>query len=94
LTDDIIRMRYVEIEGQLRKIIVVVKMRGAAHSPDIREYEITGDGITIGKRLAGYSKLITGIPHHTGFSLGSEISPRRPVQVSDDGANKLHKPDK
>lgn len=62
LTDDIIRMRYVEIEGQLRKIMMVVKMRGGAHSSDIREYRITSDGIEIGERLKEYSKLITGIP--------------------------------
>jgi circadian clock protein KaiC len=29
LTDDIIRLRYVEIEGQLRKIPTIIKMRGA-----------------------------------------------------------------
>jgi circadian clock protein KaiC len=62
LTDDIIRMRYVEIEGQLRKIMMVVKMRGGAHSNDIREYDITSDGIAIGDRLQGYTHLITGVP--------------------------------
>jgi circadian clock protein KaiC len=41
LTDDIIRMRYVEIDGQLRKVMVVIKMRGGNHSKDIREYVIT-----------------------------------------------------
>ncbi len=62
LTDDIIRLRYVEIEGQLRKILVVVKMRGGAHSKDIREYEITSEGMTIGARLKDYRGLITGVP--------------------------------
>jgi circadian clock protein KaiC len=62
LTDDIIRLRYVEIEGQLRRILMVVKMRGGAHSRDIREYEINSDGIVIGERLTGYDHLITGIP--------------------------------
>lgn len=28
LTDDILRMRYVEIDGQIRKVMVVIKMRG------------------------------------------------------------------
>jgi circadian clock protein KaiC len=65
LTDDIIRLRYVEIEGQLRKIMMVVKMRGGNHSKDIREYEITSRGVTIGKRLMGYDHLITGIPVRT-----------------------------
>jgi circadian clock protein KaiC len=62
LTDDIIRLRYVEIEGQLRKIMMVLKMRGGNHSKDIREYEITSKGVTIGERLSGYDHLITGIP--------------------------------
>jgi circadian clock protein KaiC len=63
LTDDIIRFRYVEIDGQLRKVMVVVKMRGGNHSKDIREYEITSEGIVlIGARLRGYQGLITGVP--------------------------------
>jgi circadian clock protein KaiC len=62
LTDDIIRFRYVEIDGQLRKIMMVVKMRGGVHSNDIREYQIGPDGIIIGDRLKGYAHLITGVP--------------------------------
>jgi circadian clock protein KaiC len=62
LTDDIIRLRYVEIEGQLRKIMMVIKMRGSAHSRDIREYEITSEGVVIGERLKDYNELISGIP--------------------------------
>jgi circadian clock protein KaiC len=63
LTDDIIRLRYVSIDGQLRKIIVVVKMRGGNHAKDIREYEITSKGVVIvGERLTEYEHLITGIP--------------------------------
>lgn len=63
LTDDIIRLRYVSIEGQLRKIIVVIKMRGGDHSKDVREYEISAEGgIVVGECLKGYQRLITGIP--------------------------------
>ncbi|MEQ1948045.1 MAG: ATPase domain-containing protein [Bryobacteraceae bacterium] len=62
LTDDIIRLRYVEIESQLRKILMVIKMRGGDHSKDIREYEITSKGVVIGERLRDYDHLITGIP--------------------------------
>ncbi|MDB6066986.1 MAG: protein kinase, partial [Pedosphaera sp.] len=67
LTDDIIRMRYVEIDGQLRKIMVVVKMRGGNHSKDIREYVITGKGVfVIGPRRTEYARLTTGIPERIG----------------------------
>ena len=47
LTDDILRLRYVEIDGQLRKILVVIKMRGGNHSKDIREYVITEKGVVL-----------------------------------------------
>jgi circadian clock protein KaiC len=62
LSDDIIRMRYVEINGQLRKVLMVMKMRGGDHSKDIREYEITPEGLQICDRLTGYHGVITGVP--------------------------------
>ncbi|THD52525.1 ATPase domain-containing protein [Phenylobacterium sp.] len=67
LTDDIVRLRYVEIDGQLRKTMVVIKMRGGNHSKDIREYVITNRGVVvIHPRRTDYSKLSTGIPKRTG----------------------------
>jgi circadian clock protein KaiC len=63
LTDDIVRLRYVSIEGELRKILVIIKMRGGDHSKDVVEYEITSDGVMIlGERMKDYQRLITGIP--------------------------------
>jgi circadian clock protein KaiC len=67
LTDDIIRLRYVEIDGQLRKVMAVIKMRGGNHSKDIREYVITNKGVVIiDPRRTDYNALITGIPERTG----------------------------
>jgi circadian clock protein KaiC len=67
LTDDIIRFRYVEIDGQLRKVMVVVKMRGGNHSKDIREYVITNKGlVVIHPRRTDYHGLTTGVPKRTG----------------------------
>jgi circadian clock protein KaiC len=67
LTDDIIRLRYVEIEGQIRKVIVVVKMRGGNHSKDIREYIINHKGmVVIGPRQTQFTRLTTGLPERTG----------------------------
>lgn len=62
LTDDIIRLRYVEIDGQLCKVLMVVKMRRGAHSKDIRQYEISSHGVVLGERLTTRDQLITGIP--------------------------------
>ena len=75
LTDDIIRLRYVEIDGQLRKVVVVVKMRGGNHSKDIREYVITDEGVVIiGPRQTDYARLTTGLPERTGGA-PTEVAP-------------------
>jgi circadian clock protein KaiC len=67
LTDDIIRLRYVEIDGQLRKVMVVVKMRGGNHSKDVREYVITDKGVVvIHPRQTEYASLTTGLPERIG----------------------------
>jgi circadian clock protein KaiC len=73
LTDDIIRLRYVEIDGELRKIILIVKMRGGNHSKDIREYQITADGVAIiGPRLTGFRGLTTGNPERLDHTIEKE----------------------
>jgi len=77
LTDDIIRLRYVEIDGQLRKVMVVIKMRGANHSKDIREYVITDKGVVvIGPRQTDYTGLTTGIPQRIGQVKESAPEPK------------------
>lgn len=77
LTDDIIRLRYVEIDGQLRKILVIVKMRGGNHSKDIREYVITDKGlVVISPRNTDYSELTTGLPRQVGGTKESAPEPK------------------
>jgi len=62
LAEDIVRLRYISINGQMRKMLLVVKMRGSAHSIDIWEYQITSEGVVMGERLRGYRGLTSGIP--------------------------------
>ena len=62
VTDDIIVQRYVEIGGRLAKVLAVVKMRGSAHSSDLRLYSITDSGASVGKSLGAYQGITTGVP--------------------------------
>lgn len=62
LTDTIIMQRYIELKGQLRRVMAVVKVRGSAHSKELRAFEITGDGIVVGEALESYGGLLTGSP--------------------------------
>ena len=77
LTDDIIRMRYVEIDGQMRKVLVVIKMRGSNHSKDIREYVMTDKGVKIlSPRATDYTRLTTGSPNRIGQPAESPPEPK------------------
>ncbi|CAN5329725.1 ATPase domain-containing protein [soil metagenome] len=80
LTDDIIRLRYVEIDGQVRKVIVIVKMRGGNHSKDIREYVIGDHGLDVIKPLDKdyLQQLTTGIPDRIGQGLRRALSKTSP----------------
>jgi circadian clock protein KaiC len=62
LTDDILSQRYVEIEGELKKALVVVKMRGSTHSREFRTYDITATGVQLRESLREYDSIITGMP--------------------------------
>jgi circadian clock protein KaiC len=62
LADDLISLRYVEVERELKKVAAVVKMRGSQHSKAYREYEITEGGFVVGGDLDGYTGRISGAP--------------------------------
>ena len=45
LLDSLVFLRYVESEGEMNRMLLVLKSRGMAHSNQYREYFITGQGI-------------------------------------------------
>jgi circadian clock protein KaiC len=62
LTDVIIMQRYIELEGRLQRVMSVVKVRGSAHSNEIRTFDISRTGISVGEPLSDYDGLLTGHP--------------------------------
>jgi circadian clock protein KaiC len=62
LTDAIIVQRYVELDGCLKRLMAVVKVRGSAHSDELRQYTISREGILIGAPVTGYEGLLNGRP--------------------------------
>ena len=88
LADDIVRMRYVSINGQWRKMVVVVKMRRSKHSIDMHEYQITSEGVVIGEPLRGYRALTSGIPEPWSTNSGQNA----PELRGDSGAAKKKEP--
>ncbi|MDP9194826.1 MAG: AAA family ATPase [Acidobacteriota bacterium] len=77
LTDVIIMQRYIELHGCLQRVMSVVKVRGSAHSKEIRTYEITKAGIAIGAPLSHYDGLLTGHPEETSRVAPATGGPRK-----------------
>jgi circadian clock protein KaiC len=66
LTDSIVLLRYVEVNGRMRRCINVLKMRGSAHDTELREYQIDGKGMHIGETFTGVTGILAGNPRLIG----------------------------
>jgi circadian clock protein KaiC len=62
LTDNIIFLRYLEINGKLRKALGVLKKRMSNFENTLREFEITSSGIKVGKPLVHLRGILLGVP--------------------------------
>lgn len=62
ITDSIILLRYVEMYGEMRRGLTVLKMRGSAHEKDIREIKIDSRGMHIGERFKSVVGILAGAP--------------------------------
>ena len=62
LTDTIVMLRYVEVYGELKRGITVLKVRGSDHDKTIREYSIGANGIHIGSPLRSTAGIMSGRP--------------------------------
>lgn len=62
LADTIVFLRYLELEGQIRKAIGVLKKRTSTFEKSLREFEITHYGIKVGAPLCELRGILTGTP--------------------------------
>ncbi|MFL5898643.1 MAG: ATPase domain-containing protein, partial [Solirubrobacterales bacterium] len=60
ITDSIILLRYVEMHGQMRRGLTVLKMRGSVHDKQIREFTIDGRGMHIGAPFRELTGILSG----------------------------------
>ena len=52
LSDNIILLQYLRTEARLTRTVTVLKSRASAHDSEIREFDITADGIVLGDPIA------------------------------------------
>lgn len=62
LADNIMLLRYIEIGGELRRSMGVLKKRMSGFEKTLREFEITETGLRVGEPLKGMQGILTGLP--------------------------------
>ncbi len=51
VSDNVVLLQFLRGESEVKRAITVLKTRGSAHDPLIRQFEITSAGFTLGDRF-------------------------------------------
>jgi circadian clock protein KaiC len=60
--DNVVQLKYIELDGRLERGISVLKVRGARHSTDVRKMSLEAGGVEIGAPFKGLRGVLTGLP--------------------------------
>jgi circadian clock protein KaiC len=72
LAENLILLRHVELRGRIHRLLSVLKMRDSKYQPDLREFEITNQGIRVLAPFRSAQGLLTGQASPLGTSIGGE----------------------
>ncbi len=62
IADNVVMLRYYEMDGEVRQAVSVFKKRGSMHERTIRSYALDHEGIHVGDVLKGFHGILTGVP--------------------------------
>ena len=65
VADNVILLRYAEIDSEVRRALVIVKMRDGDHIKKIVEVEVGTDGLTVKGKFEGLTGVLGGTPEVT-----------------------------
>jgi circadian clock protein KaiC len=60
--DNVIQLKYLELEGRLERGLSVLKARGVRHATDVRRLSVEHDGVKVGSPFEGLRGVLTGLP--------------------------------
>lgn len=68
IVDNLVLMRFVELESQLRRMLSILKVRDSHHDPALHELRIGPHGITLSKAFEGARGVLSGtaVPQGSG----------------------------
>jgi circadian clock protein KaiC len=62
IADNLIVLRYVEVQARVGRAVLVLKARGIGHATDLRHFVIDDHGAHVGMRFQDLRGVLTGIP--------------------------------
>ena len=62
IADNLIVLRYVEVEGHLERAMLVLKARGIGHTTELRRFVIDDQGAHVGTQFQDLRGVLTGVP--------------------------------
>ncbi len=89
LVDTIVVLRFVEIQSSMRKAVAILKMRGSDHDKQLREFEISSQGIKVGAPFLEYEGITSGQARKVSRSIDDvirkidEILPEKTIRAKD-----------
>ncbi|HEX7240150.1 MAG TPA: ATPase domain-containing protein [Longimicrobiaceae bacterium] len=63
LMDNVLHLRFVEMHGELQRLVSVLKVRARDHDRGLHRLEITARGMRVGDTFAGVERVLTGLGH-------------------------------
>ena len=70
IADAIIALRYFDLDSEVRRAILVLKVRGSQHANEMHEYEIRDSGMSVKGPIEGIRGILAGVAQHTRSSNG------------------------
>ena len=71
-TDNIIILKYVELGGQMRRLVSVLKQRGSMHKKELTEFEVSPEGVRMIGPFKGIENLMSGSARRIQVRFGDE----------------------
>jgi circadian clock protein KaiC len=70
IADAIIALRYFDLDSQVRRAILVLKVRGSQHASEMHEYEILSTGMSVKGPIRGIGGILAGLAQTSGWPNG------------------------
>jgi circadian clock protein KaiC len=74
IADAIIALRYFDLDNQVRRAILVLKVRGSQHASKMHEYEILSTGMSVKGPIGGIGGILAGLAQTVGSANGGASS--------------------